>query len=106
MNRPGNRRFLVGFLLAALLVAGVASFYASGSPDGLSAVARDTGISQGEQSSPESDSPLAGYSTKGIDDARISKGVSGVAGSLFVLALAGGIFRVLRRREPTDDEED
>jgi cobalt/nickel transport protein len=101
-----TRRFLALFLLMSLLVAGVASYYASTHPDGLSFVAEKTGFSDREQASPASESPLAGYSTEGIDDDRVSGGLAGVAGCLLVLALSGGLFWVVRRRgtghEPAD----
>ena len=52
---------------------------------------------------------MAGYSTKGVDDARLSGGVAGVVGCLLVLGIGGGLFWVLRRRgtasraDATDD---
>ena len=79
-------------------MAGVASFYASGHPDGLEYVAEQTGFLHTAEDSAAADSPLADYSTKGVDDARLSGGIAGVAGSLLVLALAGGLFMLLRRR--------
>jgi cobalt/nickel transport protein len=101
-----TRRFFAVFLLVALLVAGVASFYASTHPDGLNFVAEKTGFVDKEKRSPTSDSPLAGYSTKGIDNDRVSGGVAGVAGCLLVLGIAGGLFWAVRSRgERTDDEE-
>ena len=93
----GNRRFFAGFLLVALLVAGVASYYASSHPDGLSFVARKAGFIDQEKKSAAAGGPFAGYSTKGIHDQRLSGGVAGVAGCLLVLGLGGGLFRVLRR---------
>jgi hypothetical protein len=98
-SRPGTRRFFAVFLLVALLVAGVASYYASSHPDGLEHVARKVGFADSEKDSPTAKSPVAGYSTKGVDDPRLSGGVAGVAGSLLVLVIAGGLFRVLRRRD-------
>jgi len=95
-----NRTVFVACLLAALLVAGVGSFYASSHPDGLEYVAQKTGFGDTAKESPTAKSPLADYSTKGVDDERISGGVTGVAGSLLVLVAAGGLFWVLRRREP------
>ena len=106
-TRPGTRRFFAVFLLVALLVAGVASYYASTRPDGLNFVAQKQGFSDKEKASPTSDGPFAGYSTKGIHDDRLSGGVAGVAGCVLVLSIAGGLFWVLRRRgddEPTDAE--
>ena len=103
MNTPRtrtNRRFFAGFLIASLLVAGVASFYASTHPDALSAVAEQTGLSKQEQKSPTVDAPFAGYETEGVADARLSGGIAGVVGCLLVLGVGGGLFRVLRRRGP------
>lgn len=93
-----RRLFLSGFLLAALLIAGVASYYASAHPDGLNFVAEKAGFSDREQSSKAEGSPFAGYETDGIGNARVSGGVAGVVGSLTVLLLAGGLFWGLRRR--------
>ena len=98
-----NRRFFTVVLLSALLIAGVASFYASSHPDGLNFVAEKTGFSDREKQSPSSEGPLAGYETKGIDNQRLSGGVAGVAGCLLVLGIGGGLFWVLRRRDPDTD---
>ena len=95
-----NCRFFVVFLLAVLLVAGVGSFYASSHPDGLEYVAQKTGFGDTSKESPAAKSPLADYSTKGVEGDRVSGGVAGVAGSLLVLVMAGGLFWMLRRREP------
>ena len=95
-----NRRIFAICLVATLLVAGVASFYASQHPDGLERVAQQTGFGDSAEDSPTAKSPLADYSTKGVENDRVSGGVAGVAGSLLVLGLAGGLFWVLRRREP------
>ena len=102
MRRISRRAFFATFLLVALLVAGFGSYYASAHPDGLSFVAEKTGFSDQEKSSGTSDGPLAGYRTKGIDDARLSGGVAGVAGCLLVLTLAGGLAWAVRRRGPAE----
>lgn len=88
-----TRRFFAVVLLVVFLIAGVASYYASSHPDGLNFVAEKTGFLDKEKKSPASDSPLAGYSTKGIDNDRLSGGVAGVAGCLLVLGLAGSTLR-------------
>ncbi|MFC5065186.1 PDGLE domain-containing protein [Actinomycetospora atypica] len=104
-----NRRyagFLGVFLLVALLLAGVVSYAASSSPDGLDAVTQSGCVENGEQlegrciaqnagEHATDGSPLAGY-TVGGDDALT--GVAGVIGVLVTLAIAGGLFWVLRRR--------
>jgi len=98
--RAGSRRFLAAFLLVSLLVAGVASYYASSHPDGLEYVADKVGFIDRADDSPAAKSPLADYSTKGVDNDRVSGGIAGVAGSALVLVLAGGLFWVLRRPDP------
>lgn len=97
-------RFLAAGLLVALLLAGLGSYYASSHPDGLESVAAKTGFIDRKESSDHG--PFAGYRAKGIDDHRLSGGVAGVAGSLLVLVIGGGLFWALRRRDadPTPGE--
>jgi hypothetical protein len=105
VKRIGRKAFFATFLLVALLVAGIGSYYASAHPDGLTFVADKTGFSDQEKSSGTSGGPLAGYETKGIDDARLSGGVAGVVGCLLVLTLAGGLAWAVRRRGPAAEAE-
>jgi cobalt/nickel transport protein len=106
------KKFLLAGLLVALLLAGVASSFASGSPDGLDATARQgctfgpddeitggTCMLQQEQSHQMQDSPLADYGIKGITNPYVSTGLSGVLGVLITLAVGGGAFWLLRRRK-------
>lgn len=99
-----NRRFLIVGLIAALLIAGVASFCASAHPDGLEYVAEKTGFLDTADDSETAGSPLADYQTKGVDNERLSGGLAGVTGTLVVLLLAGGLFLALRRRGPSETE--
>ncbi|GID91704.1 PDGLE domain-containing protein [Amorphoplanes digitatis] len=105
--------FLAGGLLVALLLAGVVSNFASGSPDGLDATAREgctfgadgeitggTCMLRREQDHQLADSPLADYGIKGIDNQYVSTGLSGVLGVLITFAIGGGLFRLVRRRAP------
>ncbi|UFN45989.1 PDGLE domain-containing protein [Nocardioides okcheonensis] len=100
-----TRRFFAVALLVSLLVAGVASYYASSHPDGLEYVAGKTGFIDSAEDSATADSPLADYQTSGIDDARLSGGVAGVVGVVVMLALSTGLFWVLRRRGEGDAAE-
>ena len=94
-----HRRVYAAILLAALLLAGVGSYYASSHPDGLNYVAEKTGFIESEKTDgPSADSPLAGYSTKGVDDERLSGGLAGVAGVALTLSIGGLLFLGLRRR--------
>lgn len=93
-----SRTFLVVGLLVTLLVAGVGSYYASASPDGLERVAEQVGFGDQAREPATADGPLAGYETTGVEDGRISGGLAGVVGSLVVLLLAGGLTWAVRRR--------
>jgi cobalt/nickel transport system permease protein/cobalt/nickel transport protein len=98
MKQVSTRALVATGLLVALLLAGVVSFYASDSPDGLNRVAEDKGFSDTQRKHASHDSPLAGYGTKGVDDQRLSGGLAGLVGCVVVLALAGGLTFVVRRR--------
>lgn len=104
-QRPRVRMglLLVLGLLTALLLAGVASHYASSDPDGLTKVAEEEGFASAERESATADSPLAGYGTGGVDSARLSGGIAGVAGVVTTFAVAGGVLLVVRRRSGDDD---
>jgi cobalt/nickel transport protein len=94
----------LGILVVTLLLAGVVSYYASDSPDGLNRVAQDQGFSSTQQKHASDGSPLAGYDSRGIEDPRLAGGVAGVAGVLVVLVLAGGVAYAVRRRARTGDD--
>jgi cobalt/nickel transport protein len=104
-------RFYVGSLVVALLIAGGLSYFASSAPDGLDTVALNgcetVQTTAGEELSGEciaqnatghraAASPLADYSLFGRDG---TVGPAGIVGVLITLALAGGLFWLLRRRE-------
>jgi cobalt/nickel transport system permease protein/cobalt/nickel transport protein len=88
---------LVAGLLVAVILAGVASYYASSDPDGLTNVAQEQGFAT-ESESATADSPLAGYGTSGVESERLSGGIAGVTGVLATFSLAGGLLLVVRRR--------
>jgi hypothetical protein len=100
-----RRTFFVTALLAALLIAGLGSYYASAHPDGLEYVAGKTGFLDSADDAKTADSPLADYQTKGVDDERIGGGIAGVAGVVVVLVLMGGLAFALRRRRTADEAE-
>ncbi len=100
-----TRTLVVVGVLVALLIAGVASYYASSAPDGLNRVAEDQGFASTERENPTADGPLADYRAKGVENDRLSTLVAGVGGSLVVLVLFGGLTLVLRRRPAHDAEQ-
>ena len=101
MSAPRTRTLVLVGLLVALLVAGVGSWYASSSPDGLEATAAEQGFDHTARDSAAADSPLADYSVTGVADERVSGGLAGVIGVVLVLLLAGGLALLVRRRSPT-----
>lgn len=102
--------FFLGFLAVALLIAGGLSYFASGDPDGLDTVTL-SGCELSEEGEPQAGdciansaedptlggSPLADYAVGGGDG---TVGLAGVIGVIVTLAVAGGLFWVLRRRDP------
>ncbi|MEU3163687.1 energy-coupling factor ABC transporter permease [Streptosporangium sp. NPDC006930] len=91
-RRPGW--FLPAGIAAAALLAGVVSFYASSSPDGLEWVAEDKGFSDQATDHSLGEQPLADYGDVG----GIPVGVAGVIGVGVTLAVGGGVFYAVRRR--------
>ena len=108
MSRRGvaTKWVAVATVLVAFLLAGVISFHASSSPDGLERVAIDEGFSDTEADHAAADGPFAGYATSWIDNERLSVGLAGVVGVVVVLVLTGGLARVVRRGRDADDDSD
>lgn len=100
-----RRTFFAAAALVTLLLAGVASYYASDRPDGLEYVAGETGFGGTAEDSATADSPLADYETRGVDDARLSVALAGVAGVGLVALLGGALFWTLGRRSPDRAED-
>jgi cobalt/nickel transport protein len=115
-HTPVHRRrtagFFAGFLVVALLIAGGLSYFASSAPDGLDSVTLHgcqvsevdgqeqldgTCIAQNARDSATAGSPLADYAVGGGEG---TTGLAGILGVAVSLALAGGLFWVLRRRRP------
>lgn len=93
-----TKRFAILGVLVALLVAGVLSFYASKSPDGLEHVAETKGFSQTETEHHTAHGPLAGYEARGVNSPHLSKGIAGVIGVGVTGVVMGGLVLLLRRR--------
>ncbi|WP_433251210.1 energy-coupling factor ABC transporter permease [Streptosporangium sp. CA-135522] len=91
-RRPGW--FLPAGIVVAALLAGIVSFYASSSPDGLERVAQDKGFIGQATDHPLAEQPLADYGDAG----GIPVGVAGLIGVGATLAVGGGLFFAVRRR--------
>ena len=92
-----NKKFYLGALFVSLLLAGVVSFYASSNPDGLEKVAENIGFIETAKDHSIADSPLADYGVKGVDNERLSVGLSGVIGVIGTAGISVGLFYFLRK---------
>jgi cobalt/nickel transport protein len=90
--RPTTKVVAAVVLLAALVMAGVVSRFASDDPDGLTKVSEDHGFGQTGKTH---DSVVGGYGS-----------LTGVLGVLVVLGLAGGLTYAVRRRDRDRDSVD
>lgn len=100
-----RRAVLVGGLLLALLLAGVASYYASSDPDGLTKVAADQGFEDRAERHDLDDSPLGGYRVDGVGDSRLSGGLAGVVGVAVTFLVVGGLVLLVRRTGSASGED-
>jgi cobalt/nickel transport protein len=94
-----TKNFYISALFVTLLLAGGVSYYASSSPDGLEKVAQDIGFLEQAKEHTNSNSALADYGVKGIDNARLSVGAAGVIGVAATGAISWGLFLLLRRKD-------
>jgi len=93
-----NRRFFILGLFVSAILAGVVSFYASSSPDGLEKVAQDIGFLNNAKEHANANSALADYGVKGIENERLSVGVAGLIGVVATGAVSSGVFLLVRRK--------
>ena len=108
MRSSNLRLFLLGGLLVAVGLAVLVSGFASSAPDGLNKVAEDHGIAAKARQHLFENGPLAGYAVKGVDNARLSTGISGLIGVLVTFGVGLVLFALVRalrsgrdRSEPT-----
>jgi cobalt/nickel transport system permease protein len=98
-----TRTFVVGGLAAALVFAAVVSQFAADDPDGLEAVATETGIDESASGHAMADSLFADYATAGVDNEALSLAIAGIAGTVIVLLVGWGIFSAVRTRDDQDE---
>jgi cobalt/nickel transport system permease protein len=92
-----TRLFILGGLLLTIALALFVSPFASNKPDGLNKVAIDQGFDDTARDHPLSQSPVAGYGISVVDDARVSRGLSGLIGVLVTFGAGLLLFAALRR---------
>jgi cobalt/nickel transport protein len=94
--RSNLRLFLIAGLLATIGLALVGSGFASSSPDGLEKVAEDKGFLESARDHLFADGPLADYAVRGVDNERLSTGLSGLIGVLVTFGVGFGLFALVR----------
>jgi cobalt/nickel transport protein len=105
--RSSNLRlFLLGGLLVTIGLALVVSGFASSQPDGLEKVATDKGFLETARDHPFADGPLADYAVKGVDNQRLSTGLSGLIGVLVTFGLGLALFALVRALRSRGQDSD
>lgn len=106
-NMSNPKLFVIAGLLVAIGLALFVSPLASSQPDGLERVATDEGFIDTAEDHAMTDSPVAGYSVRGINDERWSTALSGLIGVLVTFGVGVALFAFMRtmKREPADRPE-
>ena len=99
MIEKANRKFYLISLLVSIGLAGVASYYASSSPDGLEKVAGDIGFIETAKDHTLDNSALADYGVAGIENERLSVGIAGIVGVIATGALMYLIVKFISRKK-------
>ena len=100
MIEQSNKKFYLVFLLVTIGLAGIVSFYASSSPDGLEKVAEDVGFIETAQDHSLDNSALADYGVAGIENERLSVGIGGIIGVIATGVLMYLIIKFISRKKP------
>ena len=99
-SRATTVTFVVGGLVAALVLVFVLAPIASSAPDGLEKVAVDMGFSEAATDHPVG-GPLADYGVSGVDSERAGTVLAGTIGVAATFAIGLAIATLLRRRRAT-----
>ena len=100
MIEQSNKKFYLVFLLVTIGLAGIVSFYASSSPDGLEKVAEDVGFIETAKDHSIDNSALADYGIAGIENERLSVGIAGIIGVIATGVLMYLIIKFISRKKP------
>ncbi len=87
-------------MLVTIGLAGIVSFYASSSPDGLEKVAEDVGFIETAKDHSIYNSALADYGVAGIENERLSVGIAGIIGVIATGVLMYLIIKFISRKKP------
>jgi cobalt/nickel transport protein len=99
MIEKANKKFYLISLLVSIGLAGIVSFYASSSPDGLEKVAGDIGFIETAKDHTLDNSALADYGVAGIENERLSVGIAGIVGVIATGVLMYLIVKFISRKK-------
>ena len=99
MIEQSNKKFYLVFLLVSIGLAGIVSFYASSSPDGLEKVAEDVGFIETAKDHSLDNSALADYGVAGLENERLSVGIAGILGVIATGVLMYLIIKFISRKK-------
>lgn len=102
MNSRKSPFFLIA-LLTTLFVAGVLSGFASSNPDGFEKVTENYKIEESETKA-WNHAPMVDYAVPGIESETLSTGLSGIAGTLIMLALGFSLARFAQKKPELSPE--
>jgi cobalt/nickel transport protein len=91
-----QKKEIIIWLLTALIIAGMISWFASSSPDGLERIAADKGFLEKGEVEPVLKAPFADYMVPKIPSEKIATSLAGIFGTLIVF---GATYLVARRLE-------
>lgn len=100
-SRISNRAFVIGALVVCAVVAGLAIFFASSSPDGLEYVAETQGFDDTATEHAAGGGPFADYQAS-FADGWIGSALAALLGLAAVGLLMWLLLRVLRRGQRAD----
>jgi cobalt/nickel transport system permease protein/cobalt/nickel transport protein len=96
--KTARRWFFPVAFAVVVLMATVASTFASSLPDGLAFVAGQLGFLDAAAPHASDASPLAGYGVAGLAEPSLARGLAGLVGILVVLGIALVLGLAVRRR--------
>ncbi|ALJ21571.1 PDGLE domain-containing protein [Microbacterium sp. No. 7] len=98
--RVSTRAFAIGAVIVALVLACVASLFASGHPDGLEFVAESLGFAHTAVDSATAGGPFADYESSFVASPGLGTAIAGAVGCLVTFAVAWMLVRGMRRLTP------
>lgn len=99
---PKNKKFLLGGIAVALVIAILAPFLASSNPDGLDSTMEK--VMEHPETEPVFESPLPDYTIPALDEDNPLGGVIAlILGTLLVLGIAYGLGEIIKKKNEKEN---